>query len=55
MSMIKSGAFTENLDEEGINNLLEKMFRELDTDGNQRFSKQEFPKVIHTLIGFTGG
>ena len=55
MSMLNSSVLDEKVDDEAVNILLEKMFRELDVDNNQRFSKQEFPKVIRTLTGFIGG
>lgn len=55
MSMLNSSVLDEKVDDEAVNILLEKMFRELDIDNNQRFSKQEFPKVIRILTGFIGG
>lgn len=41
--------------EEDIQQLLEKIFNEFDQDKNHRFTKNEFPKVVKTLINLVGG
>ena len=41
--------------EADIPEMLNKIFSEFDKDGNHRFTKIEFPKVLKALINLIGG
>lgn len=52
---MKSSNYYRPFRQDDIPILLEKIFKQFDTDKNQRFSKAEFPRAVKTVIDLVGG